>query len=225
MSGGTAMNHCDQCGINSKHNICPLCSRQLMAEDTGIMDRAYPIYDRRSLSKRKTPKIALFAGLMIILMCIFINLIVMPHYLWVFYVIGTVAYAVVSLNHTILSKSHLGSKIVGQVASLTLLLLLIDSQSGFFKWSINYAVPFLIVAGLVMVTLSILTKRLKWKGYTSSVLMITLSFLPAVLYFSGFATIIWPSAVASLYSLMLIVCFAVFAHHTVWSQLSRRFHI
>ncbi|MFC3388044.1 DUF6320 domain-containing protein [Salinicoccus sesuvii] len=190
-----------------------------------MADRSYPFYDRESLEKRRTPKIAIIAGLMIILTCVFINLIVMPHYLWVFYVMGTVIYAVVSLNHTILSKSHLGSKIVGQVASLTLLLLLIDSQSGFFKWSINYAVPFLVVAGLVMVTLSILTKRLKWKGHISSVLMVTLSFLPAVLYFSGFSTVIWPSAVASLYSLMLIVCFFVYAHHAVWSQLSRRFHI
>ncbi|MCG1009469.1 hypothetical protein J4760_05335 [Salinicoccus sp. ID82-1] len=219
------MNHCEQCTINTKHNICPLCSQQLASIDSKMENRTYPAYDRQSLGKRKAPRIAVFAGLSIILACIFINLIIMPHFLWVFYVMGSVAYAVISLNHTILSKSHLGSKIVGQVASLTLLLLLIDSQSGFLRWSINYAVPFLIVAGLVMVTLSILTKRLKWKGYISSILMIALSFLPAALYFSGHATVIWPSAVASLYAFMLIVFFGVFAHQTLWTQLSRRLHI
>ncbi|MFC3418529.1 DUF6320 domain-containing protein [Salinicoccus hispanicus] len=219
------MNHCEQCSVKSKHNTCPLCSRRLSSTYIAVENRPYPKYDRQSLGKRKASKIAVFAGLAIILACIFVNLIVMPHFLWVFYVIGFVAYAVISLNHTVLSKSHLGSKIVGQVASLTLLLLLIDSQSGFLNWSINYAVPFLIVAGLVMVTLSLLTKRLKWKGYVSSILMITLSFLPAALYFSGYATVIWPSAVASLYAFMLVVFFGVFAHHAVWSQLSRRLHI
>lgn len=219
------MNECEQCRITTRHGMCPLCNGRFSYSNPGLEDDFYPSYDGKVFGKRQAPQIAVFAGITLILACIFINLIAMPHFLWFFHATGLVVYGVISLNHTILSKSPLGSKIVGQVVSLTLLFLLMDSQSGFLKWSINYAVPFLIVGGLVMVTLSMLTSRLKWKGHVSLTTMIALSFLPAAFYFSGYATVIWPSAFASFYAFMLTSGFGMFARQTVWAQLSRRLHI
>src|SRR5699024_8464073 len=106
-------------------------------------------------------------GIIAILICLLINMIVMPHFLWVFYVAVAVFYLVVSLNHTILSAAHLGGKITAQVVSLTVLLLVIDGMSGSVQWSVNYVVPFVIIAGILLISIIIIKVRLKWTGYVS----------------------------------------------------------
>src|SRR5699024_2649559 len=135
----------------------------------------------RKFSRRRTPKITVLAGISAILICLLINIIVMPQLLWIFHVAGAVMYMLVSFNHTILSKSHLGSKIVMHVLSLTVLLLLIDSQWGAesLSSSVNYVAPLLIMSGVVLISSIVLFRRIKWSSYfTFMIMMLTLAIFP-----------------------------------------------
>src|SRR5699024_8375342 len=127
MSGGKRMIKCAECSTWTRQDTCPLCQTRLLDKDADREYR-YPSYKGMKFGFRRAPRFAILAGVFIIMTCLFINITVMPHYLWIFYVAGSVTYFIVSFNHTILSKSHLGSKIVIQIVSLTLLLLLIDSR-------------------------------------------------------------------------------------------------
>ncbi|WP_411842268.1 DUF6320 domain-containing protein [Salinicoccus sp. HZC-1] len=222
------MEQCEECRTWTKQPVCPLCQEKISGVETIADNKWYPSYLGKKFGKRRAPKIAVFAGILIILACLFINILVMPHFLWIFYVAGAVIYTVVSFNHTVLSKSHLGSKIVMQVVSLTLLLLIVDSQSGagFLTWSVNYVVPFLIVSGMVSITSIVFFRRIKWSSYFSFLLMmIILGFLPAALYAVGITTVIWPSAVAGAYAVIVILTMIIFAQQAFLTQLGRRFHI
>jgi len=114
------------------------------------------------------------------------------------------------------------------VMSLTVLLLMIDSQSGaeFLSWSVNYVVPFLIISGMVMITSIVFFRRIKWSSYFSfMIMMLILGFLPVALFVAGITTVIWPSAVAAAYAVSVIIIMMLFAQQAVLTQLGRRFHI
>lgn len=222
------MKKCEECHTWTRQKACPLCQKSMMGMETSADEGWYPSYLGRKFAKRRAPKIAVLAGTLIILACLFINMAVMPQFLWIFYVAGAVLYTVVSFNHTILSKSHLGSKIVIQVVSMTSLLLIIDSQSGaeFLTWSVNYVVPLLIVLGMISITSIVFFRRIKWSSYFSFLLMMTvLGFLPAALIAAGVTTVIWPSVIAGGYAAAVILIMVIFAQQALLTQLGRRFHI
>ncbi|KKK35899.1 hypothetical protein WN59_03585 [Salinicoccus sediminis] len=222
------MKQCEECRIWTSHAACPLCLGSMEGLSDGTEEKKYPSYMDRKFSRRRTPKMTMLAGITVILICLLINIVIMPQFLWIFHVAGAVMYMLVSFNHTILSKSHLGSKIVMQVMSLTILLLMIDSQSGaeFLSWSVNYVVPFLIISGMVMITSIVFFRRIKWSSYFSfMIMMLILGFLPAALFAAGITTVIWPSAVAAAYAVSVIIIMMLFAQQALLTQLGRRFHI
>lgn len=222
------MKKCEECHTWTKQEVCPLCQEDMMDNNNSSENKRYPSYFGKKFSRRRTPKIAVFAGILIIMACLLINIIVMPQFLWIFYVAGAVIYMMVSFSHTILSRSHLGSKIVIQVVSLTSLLLIIDFQSGaeFLSWSVDYVVPFLIISGMIMITSIVFFRRIKWSSYFSfMIMMLILGFVPAALFGAGVTTVIWPSAVAAAYAISVILVMMIFAQQALMTQLGRRFHI
>lgn len=220
------MNRCTECEIVTAENTCPLCHKLLSEDRNAEEARAYPVYDQQEYKMRaRISRLAIIGGILATLICFAVNLIVMPHFLWVFYVAVAVFYLLVSLNHTILSASHLGGKITAQVVSLTILLLVIDGMSGSMQWSVNYVVPFVIIAGIMLISIIIIKVRLKWTGYISFLLlMIALGFLPLILYFAGVADVLWPSVSAASFGAATFIAMLLIANQSFMTQLGRRFH-
>lgn len=220
------MNRCTECEIVTAEHTCPLCHKVLSEDFSREESRAYPVYDQQEYKIRaRISKLAIIGGILATLICFLVNLIVMPHFLWVFYVAVAVFYLLVSLNHTILSTSHLGGKITAQVISLTILLLVIDGMSGSVQWSVNYVVPFVIIAGILLISIIIIKVRMKWTGYISFLLMmIALGFLPLILYFTGVANILWPSISAASFGAATFIAMLLIANESFMTQLGRRFH-
>lgn len=220
------MNQCPNCEVWTRQPKCPLC-RMDMDEDRAEKSVWYPEYDIAEQKKRTNiSRLAILLGTFAVVICLAINMIVIPQFLWVFYVAVAVFYVVVSLSHTILSASHIGGKITAQVISLTIVLLVIDMMSGNLQWSVDYVVPFLIIAGILLISIIILTVRLKWTGYFSFLLMmIAMGFVPIIFYISGLATVFWPSLTAGLFAVTIFAVLLLFANQTFMTQLGRRFHL
>lgn len=221
------MNHCPNCDVQTNDKKCSLCRTVLVEQDNHSKSKkGYPDYDRKEYQTRAfISKLAVLGGILATIICFAINIIVMPHFLWVFYVAVSIFYLLVSLNHTILSASHLGGKIIAQVISLTILLLVIDVMSGSAQWSVDYVVPFVIIAGILLISMIIVKVRLKWTGYISFLLMmIALGFLPLVLYFTGVASVLWPSVSAAIFAAATFSTMLLFANRSFMTQLGRRFH-
>ncbi|MFB9860188.1 DUF6320 domain-containing protein [Salinicoccus siamensis] len=220
------MTECPNCGVWVGQVECPLCDAP-----TGIDKQDgetwYPDYNREEQRiKARITRIAIFLGVLAVIASLAVNIIVMPQFLWVFYVAVAVFYVLVSLSHTILSASHIGGKITAQVVSLTILLLVIDAMSGSVQWSVDYVVPFLIIGGILLMSIFMLRVRLKWSGYVSFLLlMIALSFVPGLLHLVGMATVMWPSVVALLFGVTTFTLIFAFATRAFMTQLGRRFHL
>lgn len=219
------MSKCPNCDVTVHQNVCPLCGQKMDGGNEKEY-RWYPEYNiEEQVRRTRISRLAIFAGGLAVLICLMINLIIIPQFLWVFYVAASVFYVVVSISHTILSGSHIGGKITAQVISLTILLIVIDIMSGNHQWSVDYAVPFLIIAGILLISIIILRVNLKWTGYFSFLLMmIGMGFIPIILYSSGLSTVLWPSLTAVSFSVVVFLVFLIFAK-SFMTQLSRRFHI
>jgi hypothetical protein len=221
------MHKCPNCGVQVSQKTCPLChEKKVSSEDNGD-EKWYPDYDiAQQKIRSRISRLSIFTGTLAVLICLIINVIVIPQFLWFFYVAVAVFYTLVLLSHTILSASHIGGKITAQVVSLTILLLVIDAMSGNLQWSVDYVVPFLIISGIILLSMIILRVPLKWTGYLSSLLMMLgLGFLPIILYSAGIADVLWPSLTAALFAVAIFSVFLIFANQTFMTQLGRRFHL
>lgn len=222
------MNQCKNCGVWVESLTCPLCHRGIADPTSTTEVRSYPDYQNVSQHKKNAfaSKLAIFIAVSIVSVCLLINLLLTPNTLWVIYVAAFVLYLLVTCNHTILSSSHLGGKILAQLISLSGLLMLTNVISGGGRWSVNYIVPFLVVAATLLVNIIILRKRMRWRAYVGFIVtMIVIGFLPILLYAAGIATAIWPSAITALYALLTLFGMLLFSDNTFKTDLVRRFHL
>lgn len=221
------MNYCYHCGVSVDHVTCPLCHRKV-AESIDNEVKLYPDYPDMTLKKRRTfiAKIVTFLSIVMASTCFVINLLVNPDYLWSLYVVGGALYLFVTMNHTILSSAHTGSKIVLQVISLSSVLVIMDITSVFQRWSVNFAIPLIIIMATLLITIIILKKRMRWREYVGYILaMIGIGFVPIGLYITGIATILWACAGTSLYALLTLIGMLLFSSKTFKEEFIRRFHL
>src|SRR5699024_12813229 len=110
------MNRCTECEIVTAENTCPLCHK-LLSEDRNTEEtRAYPVYDQQEYKMRaRISRLAIIGGILATLICYIVNLIVMQHFMWVFYVAGAVYYHLDSLHLMILSAYYFGGEILKHI--------------------------------------------------------------------------------------------------------------
>ncbi|QQK76494.1 hypothetical protein HUG15_13570 [Salicibibacter cibarius] len=217
------MHRCSNCGVWTAHRNCPLCKRQLTDRIASL--NMYPPYQSDAKYRNLKQRVFLFIAIFIISSSLLINLLTTPDQLWVFYIVGPVLYALLFINHTILSKAHVGSKIIFQVLALSAMLVVIDVAGGSTRWSIHYVIPFLVILATLMVTIIILRKPMKWREYLGYMMtMIFLGFIPVLLFLSALSYVLWPSAVTALYALLTFIGMGLFANKTMKNEIVRRFH-
>lgn len=215
--------YCSNCNIYTKQQYCPLCKHKLSEK---LEDNAYyPAYETKVQRRRFAQRLVLFIAIFAISTSLLIDLLTEPNQLWFLYVLGPVLYGLLSINHTILSKAHTGSKVIFQVIALSIMLFILDAASGNSKWSIHYVIPFLVTLATLFVTIIVLRKPMKWREYIGYMTtMVILGFLPVILFLSSWSTVLWPSAATALYALLTLIGMILFSKKTMKNEIVRRFH-
>jgi len=215
--------YCNNCNTYTKQQYCPLCKNKL-SQKSGD-NEYYPIYETKVKRRRFAQRLVLFIAIFAVSTSVLINLLTNPDKLWFLYVLSPVLYSLLTINHTILSRAHTGSKVVLQVITLSVMLFILDAASGSSKWSIHYVIPFLVTLATLFVTIIVLRKPMKWREYIGYMTtMIILGFLPVILFLSSWSTVLWPSAATALYALMTLIGMVLFSEKTMKNEIVRRFH-
>jgi len=224
MTVGESMEHyCPKCNVYTKQQYCPLCKYQLAKESEG--NTYYPVYEIKKQRRHFVQRLVLFIAAFIISTSLLINLLVEPQRLWFLFILGPVLYALLLINHTVLSRAHTGSKITLQVIVLSIMLFILDFASGSTKWSIHYIIPFLVMLTTLFVTIIVLIKPMRWReyiGYMST--MVVLGFIPIILFLTTWSTVLWPSAATALYAFLTLLGMILFSKRTMKNEIVRRFH-
>jgi len=221
------MNQCHNCGVWVKNTTCPLCHRGV-ADSFSIEKDAYPTYPTVNEGKKHKTivKVALFITISLISIALVVNILTPSHNIWFVYFVSIIFYVFISFYHTILSSSHIGEKILVQLICLSSLLVWLTILSGGGKWALNYMVPFLVDAAILLITVITIRKRMSWRSYVGFILsMILIGFVPVLLYIVGIVTVLWPSIITALYSFLTFTGMLIFSDTTFKSELLRRFHL
>lgn len=217
------MNDCTVCQIKTPHHVCPICQHELTSDPHS--ESLYPEV-QTTLRKNSKKKIIFFIMISMLAISIFINFTVSTTVLWSLYVLGSVFYAIILINHTFLSEAHSGSKVLLQLCGLSLMLIIFDINSGFYRWSINYVVPFFGIMAITVITFFLLRNPNDLKIYFKYYFFLLLINLVLVGLVSSslYSTVQWPSAMFLFYSTFILGGIVFFSYRKMKVELKRFFH-
>lgn len=136
-----------------------------------------------------------------------------------------IASAWVLVRYTFLSKMHRGKKFLLQIANLSLVLFIIDHAGSAGGWSVNYAIPFLLLCSSMVMLYVVYKHKKLWSDYAVYVMsLILLSFLPCFLYVIRVSSLLWPSAVSAGTALTTLIVIYGFLDKNFRSYFNRRLH-
>lgn len=220
------MAKCKQCNITIRDDtqVCPLCRCVAEPEDHGIT--TYPNVRMTQRRLKHLSNICLFCLLLASALLAVLNYEFYNGTLWCLIPIAAMCYGYLVLRYAILSQHGYRSKIGVLVFCGIALVIIIDSVTGFHRWSVNYIFPSgLMLADLIILLLMLINIR-AWQSYIILQLaMILLSLTPLVLWRLGVITSPLLSFIALGISFFLFLGTVIIGDRRARVELKRRFHI
>ncbi|MDD3999791.1 MAG: DUF6320 domain-containing protein [Bacilli bacterium] len=224
------MKKCNSCNLKfeTKRKSCPLCFETLQSLSEDIVQPAYPKLEKEPHKYNVLLRISTFLTILAIFASILINLFTYKQFrsLWSIIVILGVLYFWVLLRSTFRAKNNVPMRLVIQMLMLSILVIGIDSVTGFKRWSLNYVIPFLSMASLLAIISVLIGSLVRFAEYLLYLLAaIILGFIPIILWLVNLIDVLWPSLAAASLSFVTIIGMIVFADKETKEELKKRFHI
>ena len=147
-------------------------------------------------------------------------------FFWSGIVLAAILYAIITLVYSIQGNTNPAAKIMVQTLAAECLVVWIDYLTGYEGWSVNYAVPgILLVAECSMLVLQ-LVNFMNWQSYILfQIEYVILSAIPVGLYFFHIVTEPLMTFLALGGSVVIFAGTMIFGDRKAKDELIRRFHI
>ena len=238
------MAKCRQCNVTISDNttICPLCQCVLEAEGSQPVAQAgTPAADSTGskaplneypdvwLSQQKIKHLCnliLVGVLTASAVLAVINFAFSRGSWWSLIPIAAMGYAYAAFRVIFVSRRGYRWKTFISLILGLLLLLIIDIETGFYGWSMNYIFPAGILVTDIIIVILMLTNIKNWQSYMiMEIVMIGVSLIPMLLWVTGIITHPLLSVIALAVSASLFVTALILGDRTARGELKRRFHI
>ncbi|MCF2643184.1 zinc ribbon domain-containing protein [Roseburia hominis] len=220
------MAKCKQCKIEiiDHVSVCPLCGSVL--EDVEEGENTYPNIRFKDRKILLFLRIFLFVAILSEILLIYLNAKYFKGIYWSAISGGAMAYAYFTMRFAVLHNAGYRTKLILQVISSILLVVLIDWSIGFTGWSLNYVLPAgILVMDLVIIILMIVNSR-NWQSYMLfQIFMILWSFVPLIFYHFHLVTKPDFSIIALIGSACLFLGTFIIGGRRASTELKRRFHV
>ena len=145
---------------------------------------------------------------------------------WVIIVLAAIVYMWVSAMNVLRYTPNPASILLWQLLGVSGFTFAIDYLTGYYRWSVNFVIPFLIMACAIAVALMILIKPMKNRAYTIYLLVIAvLSVLAVLLWVFGYSDVEWPVVTSAFVSAVSFLVVLVFSRRRTEHELKKRFHL
>lgn len=144
---------------------------------------------------------------------------------WSLLVMGGITYAAMTVRYSVMRRANIAGILVRQSLGAQALLVLIDFMYGMKGWSVNYAIPCLILFDVIAIVFLILLNRLNWQSYFMYQITITVfSFIPLLLWWGGLITKPLLSVIVVILSVSILAGTVILGDWSVKKELKRRFY-
>lgn len=222
------MNYCKKCNIkiNTKSQHCPLCSSDLENVNSDFIEPYPDIHlDSKHFYSIRF-KLYLFLAIIVFFFVIsvkFLNEKDLTYLLLSTSVLGYIWFTIYTIQK---SLRNIGFFILRQMLSIAAIVIIIDHATIYDRWSVNYALPLIIILGVSSITAIAMFKPMQFREYF--VYQITISIVGALsilLVIFNLSTVSWTLIFATFYSAIVMLGMIIFADKKAKLEFKKRFHL
>lgn len=220
------MSKCKKCNVEilDVTDRCPLCNSVL--EQTVELENMYPNVAIKTKKLMFISRVYLFCAILLEAVLVGVNANGEFQTWWSFIVGLGLLYGYMLIRFAILGKSGYKSKVIVLALITVLLTVALDFVVGYRGWSVNYALPIVILVVDVIIIILMIYNRRNWQSYILwQILMILCSVISLVFSVAGIASQPILGEIAFAASVFLFLGTVIIGGERARTELKRRFHI
>lgn len=221
------MTKCKQCNVTILDNaaVCPLCSCAVEASE-GVRINAYPDVRMATRKLKHACNIILAAVLAASAVLIICNAALYNGSWWSVIPVSALVYTYLVFRLISISNKGYRIKVFVPLVMAAVMFLIIDTETGFYRWSINYVMPAEILAADIIIFILMLTNLKNWQSYiVMEIGALAAAAVMLILWAAGIVTAPVVSIIAFGVSAVMTLAAIIIGDRTAKSELKRRFHI
>lgn len=171
-------------------------------------------------------KIAILISVLLAMILILINKLTTPGIPWAALAIGGIIYVWITVAYSINKNVNIAGYVLVQTIAIALLVAFIDYELGFKGWSINIAIPIiLMIANITMLILTIVSYKKFIKYAIYQLIIVLFSIVPIILISENMITNKTLSIIAIGISILNLVLTLILCAKDVKEAIIRKFHL
>lgn len=222
------MKICNRCHVKvmDEIKVCPLCQNVLNPLDDEITEDMYPEIEFDVHKYHIIIRVFLFFSILVGIVLMTINYLTYTSTVWSIIPVGVIIYFILTIKYSIQNNANFAAKILVQTLGAILLVVLIDIVIGYRGWSVDYAVPGIIIIANAAILILMIVNFMNWQSYLMfQIGMLLFSLIPVILYFRNIITHPVMAFVAAGFSVVTLIGTMIFGDKKAKNELMRRFHI
>lgn len=221
------MKRCKQCRvyIADDEMVCPLCQTVLEELDGERRERMYPAIEFNAQSYNLVTRLVLFLSVVLAMVLVGINVYAYDGIWWSLIGVGMMAYLWMTILFSVRHHTNPAAKILVQTLAAQLLCLLADFVLGYRGWSVNYAIPAIVLVANMSTLILQLVNFVNWQSYLLFQLeYLGFSLILGILYAVGIITRPVLAFGAVFVSILIFAGMMIFGDKKAKNEVKRRFH-
>ncbi len=222
------MQYCNRCHVNirSEKNKCVLCGDTLSIIDSinkyeEIFPEIPPIYN-----SHLAIRIMLFISFAAMVISFGIRMILPTSINWPIFVVFGVLSMWLSLIFIVRKKNNIPRTIIFQVTIASLLAVFWDWQTGWRGWSLDYLIPILYVAAVIVMYITARITKLSIREYiTYAFIDCLFGTIPVLFILFKWVNTPYPSIICVVISIIFLSAIFIFQGENIKMELNKRMHI
>ncbi len=222
------MQYCSNCRVHIRgtKNECPLCGNTLSSDgNTAGLEEIYPvippIYERHLAFR-----IMIFISIVVIVSSFVIYTIYPSTVDWPMFVLFGLISMWLSLTVVIRKMYNITKNIMWQVIIVSALSVAWDWGTGWRGWSLDYVIPILCVAAIVVMYVTAKVMRLSVRDYISYFLLDGLfGIVPILFIIFDWINVLYPSIISVAACIIFLSAILIFQGENIKAELHKRMHI
>ena len=171
-------------------------------------------------------KIMLAISIIVAIVLTVINKLTTPNIPWAALANSGIIYIWITVFYSIKKNTNIAGHVLIQAIAISLLTIFIDYKLGFEKWSINIAIPIIIIiANITMLILTIVSYKKYIKYAIYQLIIVLFSMIPVILIGENILENKVLSIVASSISISNLILTLILSAKDVKEAVIRKFHI
>lgn len=222
------MMKCNTCGVYIKGDamVCPLCQHGL---EEVRKEKSEPVYPEVTFDVHKYQvilRVFLFISIVLEGVLIWINVATYSGVWWALICGAAISYFWLTIKFCIQNNTNYAAKILVQTIAAMLFTVFVDRVVGYSGWSVNYALPSIVLVAYLAVLILMVVNFMNWQSFILyQIVLMIISVVLLILYLFRVITQPILTYVAALTTGIIFLATIVFGDKKAKNELKRRFHL